>query len=61
MLPLVSAHFDEGIMAFFDVDSEKVLAGKVFAAFQASIGVETVVMGFVFSIGGEDYRFMVRR
>ncbi len=61
MLPLVSPNPDERVVAFFNMDSEKVLGRKVFPALQASVGVKVVVVGFVLGVGGENHWFVVRR
>lgn len=61
VLALVAPDLDKGIVAFFNMNSEKVLGWKVFPALQASVGVKVVVVGFVLGVGGENHGFFVRR
>lgn len=48
LLPL---DFDNGIMGFFNMDVEKVLAGKIPAACHAAICVEAAVVCLVCGVG----------
>ncbi len=61
VLALVSADVNKRIVTFFNMDSEEMLAGKVFSAFQTPVAVEVVVVGFILGIGAENYWFVVRR
>lgn len=61
VLALVSADLDERIVTFLNMDSEEMLAGKVFPALQTPVAVKVVVVGFILGIRLEYYRFVVRR
>lgn len=50
-LSLVSLDLDEGIVIFTDVQAEEMGRRKVFAAFEAAVGVLVAVVRFVFLVG----------
>lgn len=59
-LSLVSLDLDEGIVIFTDVQAEEMGRRKVFAAFEAAVGVLVAVVRFVFLVGREGDWFFVR-
>lgn len=60
MLPLFPLDSHQRVMAFFNMDVEQMLAGKVLAALEASICVSLVVVNLVLVVGLESQRLSVR-